>query len=197
MKGAEAMLWILVAVVLIIILFIYSQITISSIITYTPNEQFCLITFSIYRIRLYKKKMNITLENRDAKEVIKDVDFDSFQEIVREGLQLLRKVNPIINSMLQNTHVHKLKWQTSGGTGDASTTGIATGGVWAIKGVVIGIIAEKSNMKCKPIIQVNPHFQYKHFLSTFDCMISLRLGKAMYALLKMTRVLARKEKALI
>ncbi|MBP1968902.1 hypothetical protein J2Z83_000996 [Virgibacillus natechei] len=191
------MLWILVASVLIIIILIYSKVTISSIITYTPNEQFCLITVSFYRIRLYKKKMNITMENHDAKEIIKDVDFNSFQEVVREGLQLSRKVNPIINTMVQNTYVHKLKWQTSGGTGDASTTGIATGGVWGIKGVVIGVIAEKSNMKCKPIIQVKPHFQYKHFLSTFDCMISIRLGKAMYALLKMTRVLARKEKALI
>ncbi|UJL45075.1 DUF2953 domain-containing protein [Virgibacillus sp. NKC19-16] len=188
------MLWILLAVVLLILILLLSRITITGNVTYTQREQSFTVTVSLYRVRLYKKKANITMENKDTRKGIRDINFDSFQGDLREAIELLRELNPFVDYILKNTYVHKLKWLTAGGTGDASSTGIAAGGVWAIKGIFIGIITEKSNLTCKPVIRVSPHFQQQHFLSTFDCMVSLKLGKAMYTLLKVMQVFSRKEK---
>ncbi|WP_373893077.1 DUF2953 domain-containing protein [Virgibacillus natechei] len=190
------MLWILlgVALALFILILLFSRITLTCNITYTQREQWFSIIVSMYHIRLYKKKIDISMEHEDARKGIKDINFDSFQEDLRGAIRMLRELNSFANYILKNTYVHKLKWHTAGGTGDASSTGIATGGVWAIKGIFIGIINEKSNLTCRPVIRVSPHFQQQYFLSTFDCMVSLKLGKAMYALLKVMQLFSRKEK---
>ncbi|MBY7143878.1 DUF2953 domain-containing protein [Virgibacillus sp. NKC19-3] len=186
------MLWILlsVALMLIILILLSSRITFTSTITYTQREQSFSIAVSMYRIRLYQKKAAITMDH----ETHKEINFDSFQGDLRLAVHLLQELNPLVNYILKNTYFHKLKWITKGGTGDAGTTGVATGGVWAIKGILIGIIGEKSNLKSQPVIHVSPHFQQPFFLSTFECMVSLKLGKAMYALFKAMRVFSRKEK---
>lgn len=189
------MLWVLLGVIFLILILLLSRITITCNITYTQSEQSFSITVSLYRIRLYKKKEEITVEDEDVHTGRRDINLDSFQGDLREAIHLLSKLNSIANYILKNTYFHKLKWLTAGGTGDASSTGIATGGVWSIKGIFIGMIAEKSNLKCKPVIHVTPHFQQQHFLSTFDCMVSLKLGKAMYALLKVMQIFSRKERA--
>ncbi|GAB3065329.1 DUF2953 domain-containing protein [Virgibacillus ainsalahensis] len=189
------MLWLLLMIIFIILMVIFSRISITFNYTYTPEEHSTVIAISMFGIRLFKKEVNRRNECMDINKGLEEMNVGSFQGRLRDILQKVKESMQVTDNLLKNIRVHQLKWITKGGTGEAGSTGVATGAIWGLKGLLTGFVAEKSMLKCKPDIQVTPLFQHETLMTTFDCMISLRLGKAMYALIKVIRIFSIKNKA--
>ena len=180
------LLIIICLIVVLLLLVLFSNIIISIQCTYELNKQFVALSIFILRIRIFKKKYDLSNFN-ERKNKDEHMNFGSFPDKIKSIHQTWKDINQIINTILQKVRVHHFSWVTAGGTGDAFTTGMVSGGIWSIKGILTGFIFEKMQLKCMPYIQVEPHFQHRFLRSNFDCMISIRLGQAILGLIKIIR----------
>ncbi|WP_337019599.1 DUF2953 domain-containing protein [Oceanobacillus massiliensis] len=182
------MLYIIIGLFCILLLLLFfSKIIISVQYTYEQNEQ--QLTFSIFilGIRIFKRKQDLTA--RDSKlPAFGDISFRSLPEKIKEFHSYLNEINRTMEGVLQKVRLHHFKWITTGGTGDAFTTGMASAGVWTVKGMVTGFFMRRFQVKCKPFIHVEPNFQQRFLHSEVDCMVSMRLGQAMYTFIKLGKM---------
>ncbi|PAV30146.1 hypothetical protein CIL05_06680 [Virgibacillus profundi] len=189
--------WIFLIIIFLFLVLLFSRINITFNYTYSQNENMLLISVSIFRLKVFRKNVNLKDKNKNGADIFDDLTFDSFPKEIKNMVQQIKALNNTATLLLKNIQIHKLKWITGGGTGNADTTGIVSGGVWTLKGALIGLLAGKVRLKCKPIINIIPHFQARYIQTNFDCIVSIRLGQAIYALLKVMRISKIKEKAFI
>jgi|GEM_PF-3359659 len=194
--GEVMVIGILIFLLFFLIVVLYSRIKVFSSITLTQEEQVIRIACYFYRVRLLKKSIDLAEEDPDHEE--------SFQEILsllhKSSQNFVRKTKDFhetVSFILERLRFHDFSWRTEIGTGTAHTTGMAAGGVWSSIGAVTGILSAKSHFLCKPSIMVIPLYNQKQIQSTFDCMISIRTGQAIYALLKIIRKYSVKREATI
>jgi hypothetical protein len=64
---------------------------------------------------------------------------------------------------MQHVHVVEFRWETRFGLGDAPETGIASGVVWSLKSVVVGMISRWVALDERPVMTVTPLFQNPKF----------------------------------
>jgi hypothetical protein len=93
----------------------------------------------------------------------------------------------IVRHFCQKVKITKIEWQTVMGTGDAASTGMLTGAVWAVKGSIIGIISHYFRMQNSPNLSVQPHFQLAVTQTSFKCMLQFRIGHAIIAGIKLLK----------
>lgn len=177
-------IWIILGVAILLVIIFLSRIYITGNYLYRQNKQRLFITISIFHIRIYKKDVNVMAKGNNNVSLFNDLSLDTFTTKLKETFRVVKQSGSMANLLLNRLSIHQLKWITKGGTGEASSTGLTSGAVWAIKGALVGIVVEKSNLKCKPEIEVIPYFQYKYIESKMDCIVSIRLGQAIYAFLK-------------
>ncbi|GAB4074978.1 hypothetical protein GCM10028778_24810 [Barrientosiimonas marina] len=149
-----------------------------------------------YRICLFKRSIDLMNEETDEKHSLQDI----LSMIHKTSHDLPRKVsdfNEAATIILSRLRFKKWYWHTHIGTGEAHTTGIAGGGLWGAKGTIVGLIASKSQFQCEPSLAVTPSFNQKQLNSVADCMIAIRLGQAIYALLKIIWKLPARRQAAI
>jgi hypothetical protein len=144
------------------------------------KQQQLFLSISIYNIRLYHKELDIAKASPDPESV----DFTTFTDEVKRMIENVKDAKEKIDYILTVIRIHKLNWSTAGGSGDAFLTGIMTGAIWSIKGMIIGYISEKGRQVCRPHIEVLPAFQSKEFTTTIECIISLPFGKARHTLFR-------------
>ncbi|MGJ9457222.1 DUF2953 domain-containing protein [Oceanobacillus sp. CF4.6] len=173
-------------VIILILLFVLSKIIVSIQYTYEQNNQHVTLSVFILRIRCFKKKYDLAEWSKQKFEM-EAIHFESFSERIKTSYKIWKDANKRITEVLQKVSLHHYSWVTVGGTGDAFSTGIASGGIWTIKGIITGFFLEKVQLKCKPNIQVEPHFQQRYLRTDFDCMVSIRIGQAIHALIKLIR----------
>ncbi|OCA91388.1 hypothetical protein A8F94_05900 [Bacillus sp. FJAT-27225] len=109
----------------------------------------------------------------------------SMLEEIKEILDRIIGVQPIIKDFLAHVTVRKFEWKTAFGTGDAAITGVLAGAIWAIKGSVAGLASEYMKLKVKPDFMVTPYFQFKTAGTMLTCMFTFRAGKAISAGIKL------------
>ncbi|MFC2948659.1 DUF2953 domain-containing protein [Virgibacillus sediminis] len=180
---------------ILLILLLFSRIYITVNYTYSGNGQLLSISVLFLRLRVFSR--DITREKREDNDWLDSLDHlvsGSFSRKVKEMLNITMDVSRYLYAILKNMHFHQLKWYTKGGTGDAASTGMLAGGAWSVKGALIGMIAEFGRLECEPDIQVIPIFQGREMSSTIDCMVSMRTGKTILALLKAKRIISKKNK---
>lgn len=180
------MAWIIIAIILTaaVILLLFARLYVTCDYTYTRGEQKLFIAVSLLGIHLMKKEFDM---QEAGEEDAWQLDFSEMPNKLRKGLQTAREMKKMADFILRIIYIHRLEWKTEGGTWDAASTGTATGAVWAMKGMILGIISNKGNLGCTPVIRVQPHYQRRYVASSLNCMVSVRLGKAIHAFLKMTR----------
>ncbi|RDW21549.1 DUF2953 domain-containing protein [Oceanobacillus chungangensis] len=147
------------------------------------KQQQLFLTITIYKIPLYRKNLDISDISPDPISV----DFTTFPDEVKRLKANVKDAKEKIDYILNTIRIHQLRWSTVGGSGDAFLTGIASGAVWSIKGIIIGYIYEMGEIVCRPDIEVLPTFQSKEFTTTIECIISLPLGQARHTLLRKKR----------
>lgn len=182
-------------VIILLILFLYTKIKVITNVILNHHQQTVLISVYILRVRLMRRSIDLSEGQREEKSFQEIIDYlhSTSQNIV----QKMKDLNNAGTIILNRLCFHQIGWSTQVGTGEASTAGIVTGGIRATKGLIIGLLSVKSNFKCEPSISVTPIFNQKQIQSKFDCIVSIRIGQAIYALLKVIRKFPEKKEAII
>ncbi len=76
--------------------------------------------------------------------------------------------------VLRYTVVEKLEWISTVGSKDALYTALSTGMCWTIKGIVIGALSSRCSLR-HLCLDVRPDFVNPAFLSSFTCILKMRL----------------------
>lgn len=107
--------------------------------------------------------------SRRLKERSKSNSFKAY--LIRLGL---RDYKQIAKAVLHFTTVENVYWKTIIGLQDAMQTGIGTGSIWAIKGIIISFISINSKME-RLHLKVDPDYNKQIFSSTLNCIIRIRI----------------------
>lgn len=163
-----------------------SRIYIQVNLQYTQEIQHIMISVSLLGIRFFKKTYPIIPDkiNFPASDTL----FENFSAKLHDQLEAVSVGRQMLGLILQKVKLHYLTWKTEGGTGDAASTGTSAGGLWAVKGIITGMIANTVHMESKPVIQVTPHFQKLYFQSYLDCMVSIQIVQAIHIMFKIIRL---------
>jgi hypothetical protein len=129
---------------------------------------------------------NEKTSNEDEIQIDKKDIFNYFNDAKQLLLHVV-KFHHIVKNFLRKVSVKRVEWHTVIGVGDAAYTAVATGGIWAIKGSIIGIISHNMKLKEMPRMTVTPYFQYTVSQTRLRCMIQFRIGQAMLAGLKLIK----------
>lgn len=151
--------------------------------SFKNKQQNIFLSISIYNIRFYHKELDIAEISPNPESI----DFTTFPEEVNRIIENVKDTKEKIDYILSKIRIHKLSWSTAGGSSNAFLTGIASGAVWSLKGMIIGYITEKGELACRPQIEVFPTFQSKEFTTTIECIISLPFGQTRRTLLRKNR----------
>ncbi len=92
-----------------------------------------------------------------------------------------------IKELLKKVSITRFEWHTRVGTGDAASTGIASGAIWALKGSAAGASSAYMSFNTKPVLSVTPFFQHRILQFQIDCMFQLRIGNAILAGIKIMK----------
>jgi hypothetical protein len=105
----------------------------------------------------------------------------------REIIKHVIDLHVVVRKFFNRVSVKELEWHTIIGVGDAAITGMVTGGIWAIKGSIIGLISRYIKLKEMPDISVTPYFQQAIIQTRFTCIFQFRIGYAILAGIKMIK----------
>lgn len=96
------------------------------------------------------------------------------------------KKKEIIRVFIENLKInlYEFCWKTEFGTGNAAHTGILTGIIWSIKGVIVSSLGSRMNKFSGIQIKVNPVFNKRTFKTRLRCIFSVKLGNIILATLK-------------
>ncbi|MCC2250210.1 DUF2953 domain-containing protein [Virgibacillus sp. AGTR] len=183
----------MITVIAIAVIFLFSKLIIH------VQGAYCQANTSI-TIRIYWWKIPIirrTMMLDDFESNTPAINFRELPSKLNEALHILRQGHKAISVMLQKMKFKQMKWHTVGGTGDASLTGIVSGGVWTVKGVIIAWLQEHGIFNCHPDIKVVPLFQQKYIQSEIYCIVSIRIAQAISGFLQVMRIMANNKKLLI
>ena len=194
-RGVELMLWIIPAIILMLIVILLSKVYIEWHYTYQQKQQVIHMKIWLYHVRLFKKEIN--LSGKQADNLLDHLSVDNFIDKIKGLIHVIQSFRSIVHLLLSKTDIHALTWTTHIGTGDAATTGMTSGALWGVKGVLGGLIIEKGRLCSKPDIRIIPHYERGCLHSDLDCMVSIRVGQAIHAFLKLMMLLSNKEKAYI
>ncbi|MFC3040129.1 DUF2953 domain-containing protein [Virgibacillus xinjiangensis] len=178
----------------LLICLLFSRIYISITYTYSATEQYLTLRVTFLKVQMYSREIRKDKEEKDWLKAADQFISGSFSETMKETVNTLKNSTHYLLAILKSTKFHRLEWVTQGGTGDAASTGILAGSAWSVKGALIGILADNSSLGCSPGIQVIPLFQKKELTSTIDCMVSMKAGKTIIALLKAKRMVSENNK---
>ncbi|AIF45370.1 DUF2953 domain-containing protein [Virgibacillus sp. SK37] len=184
------MLWIVIisALTIILLSLLIAKINLKLQLVYSKNEQYLYMELFLFKLKLYRRK---TLFHSYSEN--KSIELDNYPVTLNEWKQLLQSSSKLLTFLLSNIQFKKLTWRTAGGAGDACITGTVTGLIWSLKGIIIGQLVEKSNLKCEPFINVEPHFQQTFFQTELTCMVSIRIGKAIHVFFKGLRLISKEK----
>lgn len=140
----------------------------------------------LFRIRVFRFTVPKVHLEEDPLELIIHQDSNlSDEDLKLDGLDLSKFVQStkgILDILKQEPlkkvfHLKKLRWETFIGTGEADRTAILTGVVWSLKTVCLKGVQFLMDLDSADI-NVVPFFNHWRFETSFSCMISFRLGKA-------------------
>ncbi|WP_236719624.1 DUF2953 domain-containing protein [Neobacillus mesonae] len=108
-------------------------------------------------------------------------------EKAKELLQKVVRMHVIVRKFLRKISIKKFEWQTFIGVGDAAHTAIAVGGLWALKGSIVGILSHYLKLTVTPQLAITPHFQAAVIQTKVLCIFQFRIGHAILAGLKLIK----------
>ncbi|ADG82481.1 DUF2953 domain-containing protein [Thermincola potens] len=102
--------------------------------------------------------------------------------ILRALMELVGKYKEVFLRIVRLIRVLELNWKTQIGMGDAAATGVITGVVWGIKGVVVQTIYRYAgSVQATADIKVWPDFSKKSIKTDLRCIFDIRIGHIIIA----------------
>jgi hypothetical protein len=105
----------------------------------------------------------------------------------KEILEHVIHMHVIIRKFFKKISIKQFEWHTLFGVGDAAHTGVLCGGLWTIKGGIVGLLGNYFKLKEMPILNVTPHFQATIIQTQVSCIFQFRIGHAILAGLKLIK----------
>lgn len=193
------MVWLVIClfVLFVFILSLFTKIYTTIHYIHQANEDLLKLKIRLLGFIVIRRELPLTTEDmadqsnktKDSVDT-SDIEENSLIKTYKKYKELIKKIinsKPLILKFLSKVSVHHLSWKTNIGTGDASLTGILSGGLWSVKGAVIGMAMSHMKVKEQPDIEIVPLFQHKFVYSEFKCMTSVRLGQTIYAIFQLAR----------
>ncbi|WP_310175842.1 DUF2953 domain-containing protein [Neobacillus niacini] len=136
-----------------------------------------------------KKKKDQTSDKSSNDEVHQITPKDMITNLknTKEILQHVIHMHVIIRKFFKKISIKQFEWHTMFGVGDAAHTGVLCGGLWTIKGGIVGLLSNYFKLKEMPILTVTPHFQAIVIQTQVSCMFEFRIGQAILAGLKLIK----------
>jgi hypothetical protein len=200
------MKWLIIALIILLVLLIilfWTKLTVQLDYYHGNDNDHLKLTFKIwFGLIKYKKEIPVIKVDENSPTVVlkeetkqgmkenqigkQDVvnSFDSAKWLLKNVVNL----HQIVRDFLKKVSVKQLEWHTNIGVGDAADTAVLTGGIWAAKGSMIGIISHYFRLTEMPKMTVTPYFNYKISQTSFTCMFQFRIGQAMIAGLKLMKM---------
>lgn len=107
---------------------------------------------------------------------------------IKQGLAYLDRYRTALRKLLRSIRFHHLTWSAEIGLGDPAWTGIVTGLLWGINGVVYRVfVSNAGEIKKPPVVSVRPCFNDTCLRLDFHCIFDMRIGHIIIAGLKFAR----------
>ena len=178
--------------IILIVSFIFLPVRINTQLCISKHKQSIFLSVSILKIKVYERvwqlneTMNTSLNDEFLTELLSSSNEKKIRYAVNGIIQYFRMINEIGKPIVKTLKVYKLEWITHFGTGDASSTGIISGSLWAIKGVAKQYTYLFENLLCEPKINLIPCYQSKIFKTNVTCIFSIKIMKVIVILIKLT-----------
>lgn len=182
--------WIIALFVIGICIFVLSsRLYFSFHYVYDHGSEVIQIVVQLFHIRVYRKNIEPEHAGKDRKNkhFLKRIQYmiKTFKQTVKQVHKRYRS----FRKTFQDVRVHQLQWVTEMGTGDASTTGMACGGMWAAKGMLTAFLKHNLKQSIHPHIRVTPHYEQSVLTSDAYCIVSMTVGKAIGVWFRIRHVL--------
>jgi Protein of unknown function (DUF2953) len=208
-KGRAFMEWILIILGIFLFIFIilmFSTLNVALHFVHRNDNSDIRITLRMYRVIKYN--LHIPIVQIDAedhsvkireekqtsmgqkKEKKKKITFKKIKyqyESFQKTLKHVQNLYLIFAQFLKKINISQLEWHSAIGLGEASSSAVAAGTVWGIKGVVLQLINTFFRLKGNPTISVVPVFQGMHSETRLSCMVSFKIGHAIVVMLKILK----------
>jgi ABC-type uncharacterized transport system substrate-binding protein len=179
-------------VILLIFVIMVTTLKVRVHITYTGSHREMNIKFSIWK-NLIQFKYNMPLEDEKV-----EVRFDKLTKIrrkysVKEQLDLLintySQTHTSIKRFLKDIKISYVNVHLSIGTSNPALTGISSGFLYGLVGLVENLLEQFTTVLAKPIFVLSPNFNHKAIecesIIRFSvslrklCLIGLKIGRAL------------------
>lgn len=122
-------------------------------------------------VSAFEHRQSDTVKPTDTHEVI----MQAFKGIpIRSLFRFCSGNYHMIIMVLRYIVVEKLEWISTVGSKDALYTALSTGMCWTLKGILIGALSSRCSLK-HLWLDVRPDFANPAFLSSFTCILKMRL----------------------
>lgn len=122
-------------------------------------------------------------------------EYKKVTRFFRKVNSLKEQFEPMIDFLLNHIEVRSFSWQTTVGAGDSALTALLIGGLWGVKGSVLGVLQSRTKVKDKNVvIAVFPSFKQRKFQTYLQCIFSLKIVHIIYAQFIMLREKRRQRK---
>ncbi|GAA0484302.1 DUF2953 domain-containing protein [Salinibacillus aidingensis] len=189
---------ILAVLVLLMILLLCTRIYISISYTHEKDNDLLTIQLQFWRfIRIHRQMSFDDVKEQPASFQKRNQDeeengeqskvFHRFQK-VKNRFESIKQAFPIAKEFVQKIRISEFYWSTHIGIeNDAAITGVISGLLWSVKGSLAGLMYQHMNVLAPPQINIQPNFQRDLINTHLQCMLSFRIGQAMYAILQIAR----------
>lgn len=152
------------------------------VIEFTSKDGLILLE-SVIDTNKEKIKTHPKREKRFLKNVVKIylTQPRRLRKLMRTIRRYSRKYRKFMTQLFVNIYCEKLYWKTTIGLEDAALTGLGSGLLWAMKGLIVAILHNRIKVACRPEINVVPVFGHNHFEIDFSCIFRIRLGNVITA----------------
>ena len=153
-----------------------------------PDEQYQPAS---YRESTYHRNQRQSTQRTASKDISMD-DVQAAYQNVHEMLSQMKKYKSAIKNFTSKIKITNLQSEIHYGTGEASSTALATGALWSMAGGIIGIISHYFILLAPPKIDIIPYFSFrKSFETKIECIARLQMAKTILAGLKLARLLRK------
>ncbi|MBS3939096.1 MAG: DUF2953 domain-containing protein [Peptococcaceae bacterium] len=134
-------------------------------------------------LKSWRLEVNVKTKEELGKKPMPEnrMEVDTFDQ--QELLSLARTLHglyqdyrPVINYTLERTLLRAFTWQTTIGSGDAAWTALLAGGIWCLKGTLLGMLQSRQKIAGKDmVLAVFPSFKERKFQTFLQCILSVRV----------------------
>ena len=123
----------------------------------------------------------------------KKIEYKEEKATTTRNLLPMKRFVTVIEYFFKRAFITRWQWNIDLGLDDAALTGAMVGFAYIITGIINNFLMSKIRFQTTPNIVVIPHFQEFIWQMDLHCIVKSRLGKAIYAAIRILILLQRRD----